>query len=1773
MANETRRKIVVEIEGQSKNFDKIVSDIQARLQEVGKTPSKAMEQQLKLYKAQFASLQNSLARLKDETQDIDEAAARSLHGQASRVSALVDSIITSFSRITLPPQISEQLKDLTEKLNVAKRSLKGLRGARTKSQQLLTPAGDDLSAEEKTRLYKKSASGLSESQQSKITTYAELQAQATKLEGKDTAKLTEENKKLLEVYKKVNEAIKERLQVIKDNASIRESKITATEQEIKDYTQQIEDLQKKTTSEQQQQDIQNITHLNDQRVQTTENLAKNFGDLNSKVDKNTVVENKNQKTITKSIGNFIKYQVVIRTLRRVLQSTISTITTMDEAMTGMAVVTSMNRRETWQLLSTWQKLASQTGKTTSEIASMATKFYQQGRSTNEVIKLTEAAAKAATIAGIDGSRSIDLLTNAINGFQLSANQAMEVSDKFAALAASAATDYEELAIALSKVAAQANLAGMSMDFTLGLLTKGIETTKEAPETIGTALKTVISRMRELSDYGKTLEDNVDVNRVEKALGYIGIELMDQEGQFRDLEDVLTEVGQKWETLTVNQQASIAVAMAGTRQQSRFIAMMQDFDRTLELAETSASSYGATLAQSAKYMDGLQAKITLLKNAWESLVTSETVTNLLIGGVKALTSVINLLSNNLLNIAIPALTLWVSFTIKDIVLTTKQILAKKELAKEEQKGMTYTISSTIAKFANWIITKKQAKAAKAHKEAVKDESQAKKEETTQEIANAVAKGINNKETKKAGATTKDATAALKGFGKAGGSATKTVASGVSKVGAVTTLVTIAIVAAATSVMLWRKAVREAHKTANDAAQKGIETLEKMQVEYYNLRQSAEKVDSLADSFDTLSRKINKSTEDLQELQSIAQQINDEAGKQVVDLDASLETQRKQVLAYQLLQKNQLKAGKAAMSTNIGTGYADALKANKKANTAHMWSSVGSGAAAGLAVAATILGILTAIPTGGASLGASAALLAGLSAAGAAAGAGIGAGTTSDVSEDAVKQAYIDQLKSTTIGKETLKQAFIGNSKELQGFNSRMQELLVGAAINQITADDLTKEGLNVERILTGMDLGNLPTEKINKAFETGKLSDYAEAWDNFSDKMKASLTNTGTLFDIFSNKSTNAIQSIVKEFDSLNFTVEQTQFLMEALGSENAQKMSEYIDQAKLETGDLWDQMSSVGKQNAVIRQMRKDMDDHARKLRETAADVKKTGDGIFNGKELSENAQNWLLGGKLTDALNNAKRTDKDFTNKKIKQLKETMEGLGITEWTDEEGVKYTLDQLKGGAKFEDPIIQSLYALTTRYSGVVATADAAAKSAEDAAGSVDGIIISETELQEKMTKLSSSMSTFSKISKGDMSFAEKIELATKNPELAESIMSGELSAKDIYGYFQKEYGAVRADIVSAIDKYQAIPESKRTDAEKRELQRYLLYLKELDEQSKGAFMDLGTEQIKTVTDNFSKATLAITKYSKALERLDEDSEAYAQTTQLLVQAYKDQIAAAAESIDTMTQKVEEEIRAAGFDPSDFQLVDGIYTFIGDKSKVNMTQLQILLGTLTENWGTAMQEMLNTQYEAAEKAAEADVGITKKALEEKKEAYEKYFDQIDAAQDDQEFETDRQLLLQQMSALSGGFDVASKSRLKDLKKQLRELEQQQLEKQQEEERNALLKNLDSEMETLDKTIKELIQKILEASGGTNQYSTDSFTTPVDSSLAANQATVATQANGTSTKIKLTDVGSSASGLTIGTFNVTFSDVGDNFDAEQAGYDLAAALQKAIEQKGVNVNARK
>ena len=76
------------------------------------------------------------------------------------------------------------------------------------------------------------------------------------------------------------------------------------------------------------------------------------------------------------------------------------------------------------------------------------------------------------------------------------------------------------------------------------------------------MKTIIARFEDMKkDPMAILEDGVSANKVEAALATIGIALRNSEGEFRALQDVMDELGMKWNSLTRNQQAYIATVAA------------------------------------------------------------------------------------------------------------------------------------------------------------------------------------------------------------------------------------------------------------------------------------------------------------------------------------------------------------------------------------------------------------------------------------------------------------------------------------------------------------------------------------------------------------------------------------------------------------------------------------------------------------------------------------------------------------------------------------------------------------------------------------------------------------------------------------------------------------------------------------------------------------------------------------------------------------------------------------------------------------------------------------------------------------------------------------------------------------------------------------------------------------------------------------------------------------------------------------------------------------
>jgi TP901 family phage tail tape measure protein len=358
------------------------------------------------------------------------------------------------------------------------------------------------------------------------------------------------------------------------------------------------------------------------------------------------------KGLIQRAGATFSYGLIIGQLRRVYRDTLRTVLELDKAMTEAAIVTDMNRQEAYKLLGTYQALARETGLATSQVSGIVVEFLKQGRSMSEAIELARVAAMSAKVAGIDARDAVNYLTAAVNGFQLAASQAGDIADKFAAISAASATDFNELAIAMSKVAPVAYTAGVGVDFMMGVLAKGLETTREAPENIGTAFKTIFARMREVTDIGKATEDGMSLNRVEKALESIGVPLRDVSGQFRNLEDVLIDVGDKWDTLTTIEQAYIATSLAGTRQQPRLLAIFNDFARTKELIQLSSDATGQLAFQHMEYMEGAEAALAQLKTAWEGFVMSFTdnelvilTIDLLTTGVNVLTGAFNMLGNS------------------------------------------------------------------------------------------------------------------------------------------------------------------------------------------------------------------------------------------------------------------------------------------------------------------------------------------------------------------------------------------------------------------------------------------------------------------------------------------------------------------------------------------------------------------------------------------------------------------------------------------------------------------------------------------------------------------------------------------------------------------------------------------------------------------------------------------------------------------------------------------------------------------------------------------------------------------------------------------------------------------------------------------------------------------------------------------------------------------------------------------------------------------------
>ena len=342
------------------------------------------------------------------------------------------------------------------------------------------------------------------------------------------------------------------------------------------------------------------------------------------------------------------FTAMFNKLRQVIRSTFNDIQNLDKAYASIAYVTNETVADLWSTYGEYASMAEKLGQSTADVVKASAIYRQQGLDTAEALELTTDTMKLATIAGNDYSTATQEMTAALRGFKMEMDEGGHVSDVYSELAAHAAASVDDIAQAMSRTASIANSAGMSFENTSAFLTQMIETTQESAENIGTSMKTIIARFTELKEnVAGTADsefDDLSFNKVDEALKTVGVALKDTTGQFRNLDDVFLELSEKWDSLDRNTQRYIATVAAGSRQQSRFIALMDNYDRTVELINTAADSEGKAEEQFAKAADTIDFKLNAIKTKWEEFKLSIMDSSFVKGLLDAVDSLVDRIKN-------------------------------------------------------------------------------------------------------------------------------------------------------------------------------------------------------------------------------------------------------------------------------------------------------------------------------------------------------------------------------------------------------------------------------------------------------------------------------------------------------------------------------------------------------------------------------------------------------------------------------------------------------------------------------------------------------------------------------------------------------------------------------------------------------------------------------------------------------------------------------------------------------------------------------------------------------------------------------------------------------------------------------------------------------------------------------------------------------------------------------------------------------------------------
>ena len=301
---------------------------------------------------------------------------------------------------------------------------------------------------------------------------------------------------------------------------------------------------------------------------------------------------------------------ILHGLESSLQKAVTYAQDLNKSLTDIRIVTGYSTDHMAEFAIEANKAAKALSATTTEYTNASLIYFQQGLSDQQVKERTEVTVKMANVTRDSAQTVSDQMTAVWNNFADGSHTLEYYADVMTALGAATASSTKEISDGLEKFAAVAETVGLSYEYAASALATITSNTRQSADVVGTALKTLFARIQGLS-LGETLEDGTDLNKYSEALAKVGISIKDSNGELKVMDDILNEMANVWDKLNNDQQVALAQTVAGVRQYTQLVALMENWDNGDE------DSMMANLRTSANATGALQKQADIYAESWEA----------------------------------------------------------------------------------------------------------------------------------------------------------------------------------------------------------------------------------------------------------------------------------------------------------------------------------------------------------------------------------------------------------------------------------------------------------------------------------------------------------------------------------------------------------------------------------------------------------------------------------------------------------------------------------------------------------------------------------------------------------------------------------------------------------------------------------------------------------------------------------------------------------------------------------------------------------------------------------------------------------------------------------------------------------------------------------------------------------------------------------------------------------------------------------------------------